>query len=821
MKLPANSSTGLFFFLSLVWGITPVWGALPPVTCPAGSPIGNVDLRVVSPGRSESLPLRTINRLNEGDTVVYTPILRTGEKRPGEVSLVLAPSVPASKDETILVLEPRPAAKLTEWKISRKIAVAAFVYGPDGLNRGKVQTFLKKDNDLVAQLADYAEKTTQTEALIQALTDASNSPVAMNAALQGFASQYGLSSKIDKTQPADQQAMTLFRTVNPAMESADPLASELSQRVGETASIATSLAGLFFGSPVGLAAGGTAMVMELKALAFPRTDLRSLLAEKLPNDGMAFCGKRTAAPPHTKIAYLWASRIPNIAPPSITIGIANSLPAGQKSPVPVELADTDWKYVDRIRRWQLTSEGRPALPVNVKRSGEEKALELDLTKVKISSGTYRLAASWDWDQFSANGEVHVQPLGELGAAHLDPLSQDQLIAGKGKVRAEIVGDDFEFVTGIQFQNANDEFSKPAGIPFLLPDGLRRGPQKHVDILLDTRDLDPGKYKLLVTQVDGRARSVSFNVLPSPPTISNLPLVIGRGETTRQVTLKGNHLDLLTKLQCEKATIILGSSVPQQSERTATLQVTQDLELGSAFDVTAFVAGYSEPIKLTNAVHVVGPRPSIESAKLSPPAETQIPIQAGELSAGVFVSGLLQVKNLENSSGLQLSCEGQEGNVTSLHMGEHSNVASLQQLAPDQIFLSFDTNGWPAGCTIQARIDNGPNGLSAPCKLGRLVRFPHVDSFQITSSEAQAGTFTGELTGTDLQNIERIGWNSASATSIIDLPSPIPGAGMKQLLRVKLPSGEPTPHAPLFIWLRGDKEGRPSSIRSLISASSVL
>src|SRR4051812_21601953 len=107
-----------------------IFAALPPVTCPAGAPIGNVDLRVVTNNHAEPLPLRTINRLTEGDTVRYNPILRTGEKRPGEVSLVLAPAVPASKDQTIVVLDPEPAGKPAEWKISRKISVVAFVYGP-------------------------------------------------------------------------------------------------------------------------------------------------------------------------------------------------------------------------------------------------------------------------------------------------------------------------------------------------------------------------------------------------------------------------------------------------------------------------------------------------------------------------------------------------------------------------------------------------------------------------------------------------------------------------------------------------------------------
>jgi hypothetical protein len=755
--------------------------------------------------------LRTINRLTEGDTVTYAPILRNGEKRTGEVSLVLAPAVPAAKGENVIVLDPKPAGKPAEWKITRKIDIAIFVYGPDGLSRGKVQTFLAKDSDLVAQLADYAEKTTQTEALIQALTATESSPVAVGAALQGFASQYGLSAKLDRTQSADQQAMALFKTVNPALEGSDPLAPGSYQRVGESVSLATSIAGLFFGSPVGLAAGGTAMVMDLRLMAFPRTDFRSSLAEKMPNDGLALCGKKTPPPPHTKIAYLWASRIPNTSPPTITIGNANSIPLTQKSPVPVEIAENDWKYIDRIRDWRLVGPDGKAAPVSVKPGGEGKSLEIDLSRAKLPPGAYRLTADWDWDTFTANGEVHVQNLADFGAAQLTSVAQDQLVAGKGKVQATINGADFEYVTDVQFQKMNDEFSKPAAVPFVLPMGLRRGPQPHMDILLDTKNLEPGKYKLLLRQVDGRAHDVPFRVLPPPPVVSNLPVIISRSDRSRQITLKGNHLELLTKLQSLGGSLTLGPSVPDQTERTAMFEAISDLKPGSAFEMHAFVSGRTEPILFKNAIHVVGPRPIIESAKLSPPSEISIPLLPGEVAAGVFLNGMLQVKNLERNSAVQLSCEGQDGNVATLGMGEHSSSASLQMLAADQVFLSFDTSRWPAGCTIQARIDNGPDGLSEPCRLGRLVRFPHVDSFQVISTETEAGIYSAELVGTDLQNIEKIGWDANNGTAVTDLPSPIPGAGMKQSLRVKLTTAEPMPHSPLYLWLRGDEQGRATNI----------
>jgi hypothetical protein len=801
----------IYSLLLLILHFEIAFSAPPPVTCPAGTPIGSVDLKVSTIGKPHALPLRTINRLTEGDTIAYEPILRPGEKRSGEVSIVLSPASPESKDQTIVVLDPRPANRPADWKISRKISVVAFVYGPDGLNRAKVRTLLAKNSDLVAQLADYAEKTAQTEALINTLAAAQGSPASTSAALQGFASQYGLNVKIDRTQPVDQQAMTLFRTVNPAMETSDPLASESSQSIGETAGIATSIAGLFFGSPVGLAAGGAAMVMDLRELAFPHTDFRSSLAEPLPGTGLALCAKTSAPGPHTKIAYLWASRIPNIAPPQITIGNANSIPVAQSSPIPVDIAETDWKYVDRIRDWQLIGDDKKTIPVDVKKLLDEKGLEIDLSKAKVPPGTYKLQADWDWDKFPIKGELQVQKFGNFASAHIDPLSQDQLIAGKGKIRAALTGSDFEFVTGVRYQKVNDEFAKPEAIPYVLPDGLRRGPQEHLDVLVDTKDLEPGKYELLLAQVDGHSHPVDFQVLPQPPSISNLPIVISRGDEARAVTLKGEHLDLLTKLETPKGSIELAPPLPQQNERTATIKVTEALKPGAAYNIEAFVAGHTEPLVFPDAIHVVGPRPLIANAKLSPPSEMPIPLEPGELAAGVFVSGMLDVKNLANSSAVELSCEGQDGNVVTVHMGEHTSSASLQQLGPGQVFLSFDTNGWPAGCTIEARVDNGPDGLSGACRLGRLVRFPRIDSFQIVSSEDATSTYVGQLIGTDLQNIEKIGWDSSNASVVTDLPSPIPGAGMQQSLKVKLPAAEPSPHAPLYLWLRGDQQGRLTTI----------
>jgi hypothetical protein len=95
--------------------------APPFVTCPAGAPIGAMDLQVQVGDRH--LPFRTINHLSEGDRLLYAPILRGKEKRPGEIALVLVPEKREPGQENILVTEPKPADKPQEWKVAQTISV--------------------------------------------------------------------------------------------------------------------------------------------------------------------------------------------------------------------------------------------------------------------------------------------------------------------------------------------------------------------------------------------------------------------------------------------------------------------------------------------------------------------------------------------------------------------------------------------------------------------------------------------------------------------------------------------------------------------------
>src|SRR5581483_1890589 len=206
--------------------------APPIVTCPAGGPLGAIDLQVQSPGSKDPLPFLNINHLSEGDTLLYSPILRGREKRPGEIALVMVPVKRDPDQDLVVVTDPKSADKPQQWKIPETMSLAGFVYGPAGLSKKKVKGFLSRDNVMIAQLADYAEKTAQTEALVQALSNSESSSASVNAALTGFASQYGFAVQLDKSAPPAVQAETLFATMNPQLATYNPLAPSTAANVG-------------------------------------------------------------------------------------------------------------------------------------------------------------------------------------------------------------------------------------------------------------------------------------------------------------------------------------------------------------------------------------------------------------------------------------------------------------------------------------------------------------------------------------------------------------------------------------------------------------
>jgi hypothetical protein len=786
--------------------------APPFAACPVGAPLGAVDLQVEA--GNQRLPFRTINHLTEGDTVHYAPVLRGKEKRTGEVALVLVPEKRGPGQEDILVTDPKPADEPQEWKMHQTISLAALVYAPSGLNRKRVAKFLSQDEVLIAQLADYADKTAQAQQLVATLSNSESSAASMNAALNGFAAQYGFAVQIDRSAPITAQASTVFAAMNPQLAVYNPLASKTAQSVGQTAGLATMAGTLFFGSPVGLAAGGTAMLLDLRAIAFPDTQFRASFAQVLvgSNSGLNLCGQLGPLPPHTRVAYIWASRIPNVSPPSIHIGNANFIPVGEKTPVPVDVPDPAWKYLDRAREWALVSNQGKKSPISVVKLANQRSLEVDLTKAKLAPGEYTLNGLWDWTPLKAAGTVHVLALDDFKTAHLDPASQDRLVAGSGKAPVTLWSTDFEFTIQVELQKLHDEFATPETIGFLLPKGLREGPQDHMDVQISTEGLTVGSYELLISQQDGKKHPVQFKVLPNPPKIDNLPVLLNQGIAVQHFMLKGERLGLITKLEASGADFKLDPAAENQTERSLTVELKSSPQPGTALAVKAYVQDRSEPVTLAGAVQITGPLPVIASSKLSLPSGMQISLHPDELPAGYTLNAMLDVRNIARSGVLRLSCAEGSGEQASLHIGEQTTHSSLQSLSPDQLFLAFDSSALPAGCLLQAAIDNGRGGSSQPFTLAHILRTPQIDSLTVSAAQPQNGMRQYQLIGQNLEMIQKLGWDQASLVDVSNLPTPLPGPGLKQSVEVNLPDPA-NPEAVLLVWLRGDKQARESTVKT--------
>jgi hypothetical protein len=783
----------IFFASQRLFGATEP----PPLICASGGAVATIDLEVISPSKSANkpLPMRTINRLEEGDTIRYKPVLRDHEERKGDVTLVLVPAdKKAAGRAGLLVFDPRPAAKAQTWKVPWRVSLAALVYGPSGLNVKKVESFLDRDDEMIGELADYADKTAKAEALITALSTPGTSRETMSAALDGFSSKFGASVTVLK--PAgtlNQNAMSAFATLDPATASYDPLAGQGTAPVGETAGLATSVAEMFFGTPVGLAAGGTALLMNLGAMAFPKSEFRSTFSQAMPNDEMGLCGKAGPAPLHTRVAFLWAMRVPNVGPPKLAVGKANSLPGAIKSPLPLTGGEADWKYLDRARNWTVQPDRGKAIPVKVQVLANTKSIEVELGK-DVKPGQYSLTADWDWDAFEVRGLFDVRPLEDFASVRLTPESQDKLVESNGKVAATLAGSDFEFVTKVEVKKLGDEFATASAVPFVLPQGLRDGVQDHMDIQMNTDALGAGAYRMSISQVDGKEHGVPLKILNLAPVIENLPVMVNQDIPQVSFELRGKRLELLRGIQLSQGSATMGLASADGTRRDVAFKFSKGIAPGTTVSMQALVADRSEPVTIADAARIVGPRPAIAGIELSQMPAQAIAIESGELPAGLALSAMLRVANLPASSEVQLECAGADGAAT---------TAKVEPLTANQLFLTLDTGAWPNGCLVQANIHSSI-GDSAPRRIGRIVEMPAIENLAADGSSAT-------LTGRRLETIAKLGWSDSSGVVVGDLPEPLGGDG-RQKLQVALPA-PPSADAVLYVWLRGDLKARATTVHA--------
>ena len=119
----------------------------------------------------------------------------------------------------------------------------------------------------------------------------------------------------------------------------------------------------------------------------------------------------------------------------------------------------------------------------------------------------------------------------------------------------------------------------------------------------------------------------------------------------------------------------------------------------------------------------------------------------------------------------------------------------------------------SGCQLAATITTESTGSSDPTVLGRIIRLPRIEKFALTEEKLSSTLYAGNLTGIDLQIIEKTGWDAKTGYPVQGIPTPVPGSNpQEQTLKVELPWPPPSPHAPIYVWLRGETTGRLTDVK---------
>lgn len=785
--------------------------AMEPLVCPGGAPLGRFELTVVPPEGGAPRPLQTVNRLMDGYRITWKPVQIDGiDKKKVRIALLLAPS----KGAKIIVFDPKPADQPAEWTAPFRTQIAAIVWGPEGLSKAKVAGLIAKNDELIGQLADYAEKTEEAQTIIESVNQqqrAQDLGLSVDSAVTGFASRFP-SARVDPTQPASAQLNQLVSGVNPALAGYDPLSQNPQQQAAQTAGLVAVVAGLFFGNGAGLAAGGGAVLVNLHSILFPQTQFLSALSPGTTGDAMGLCGSKAAAPPHTELAYLWATRLPDVEAPQISIPRTAHLAIGVKASFPLEVKAKNWDLAGRVQDWRLVSaDGKTTVSVPGKIDAKTKTLELDLMSGKLKPGDWKLAGNWDWDPLGVSGTLTLHDISHFDAVHLTPDSQDKLNPEAGTLDLQLAGADFEFLKKIEFKKQGDPFAQPEPVPFHLPKEPPDGPEPSVLIRMDAKPLTPGNYVFLLAQEDGKVHEAPFKVLPPPPSISNTPLVLNTGTEEQRLVLHGSGLDRIEQIFADNAEITLGDSGGGDT-RSVTVKVAPGVKAGTLIPLRLKVADFEDPVVVHDALTIAGPRPAITTVRESRQDNLGVALNDGEMAANSLVSFELNVLHASAISEIRLSC-GDDAPVRITAVGDDKLHARFIQESSRAVFLSFrpETVGQP-GCDVMATLVTPRDGNSEPRKLGSILLLPRIDSFQLTDQKAGDGLYTAVLQGQNLETIAKVGWDDQNGTAVTAIPAPVDGPGNKESLQIAAPWPAPAPHAPLYIWLRGEDKGRLTSAR---------
>jgi hypothetical protein len=752
-------------------------------------------LLVKSPAGGNLLPLRSVNNLVANSTISYEPVqLPDSLKKNGKLTLVI---VPADQDQRSVsgatVLEPRIAGATGEWTIPFQVGTLLLVFAPQGLDEKRVANLVSRDEDLIDDLARYAERTVRLEGTLeslQSLDDEFEIPVEdPSRALRG-------------NSPTEQALLTLTRALNPTSAYFNPLIA------GPTVGPQTRsgmAANMFFENAGGVFPGGGALIMA-KTWLMPDSEFRTVYAEPAAPDGLTLCAQKTLARTRNRVVYLWGYQLINAKAPQFQQSTDLTLASGARNSIAMRTgAMADWPLLDRVREWNLVNTAtNKEFQVNVRAIARGWA-EVDLRKTQVPPGSYRLKGRWDWDTVNPQGTWRVSTLGDLKQARLSPDSVARLVENSGLEPVEIEGTDFQFVERVRLKRAGTLGAINTDLEFRLPLGFRAGPQNKLELEINTDSFHAGAYLLSIQQTDGRSTEVPLRIAPLPPRISNLPLRLHLGETQQRLTLRGTDLDRLP------STIELPEGLRMQMLDGSDTERDAVVTMASAnFKPGSRVRAGSYGL----AFQVTGPKPRVTGVTASKPDEAPAALRDGELPSGSLVSFTIRAENVEAPASLVADCSDTSRSLGGfkIRLGERRAGGVKFDVAAGSgtYFAAFDPgSAGQSGCELQLSIESDASGKSAAVAAGRVVRLPKITELTWTEEKASSGTgYVAVLRGTDLEVIEKAGWEGQPGIDVTSSPRANGGADATQTLRVVLPWPPPSPLAPLAVWLRGDSGQQP-------------
>jgi hypothetical protein len=760
----------------------------PVLRAQAAECVGSVPITTfrlsASPSRSGSpvwMPIRQINNLPSGYRIRYQPGAVPADM--GKDAAVALWIVPKTGDGQMQVLAPAPAASSTEWNVPFDVSVVILVFAPQGFDEKRLTNLMTRDPALVSALAEYADQTNDLEATLEALRDLDDDT---EAALEpGRAST-----------PTELALLALVRALNPAVSSYDPFGS--GRRAGPTSMMGRG-ANLFFENAGGVVPGGE-ILPAAKQFLMPDTEFRSVYGAGAEAGSMTLCAQRQART-RNKVAYVWAYRLTNAPAPNAqivaTTGEIADVPIGIRAGVTLKLpAGKMWELLNRVTDWGLVSPaGGAPLHIEAHPSAATRELRLDLRNFSGLPGVYGIEGRWDWGAVRLKGSVRLHKLDDLTAATLTPESQDNLVIESGPVALDLTGANLRFIQRAWIHRPESERQIPVDLPV-----KRDGPADHLRVEVNTDGLHPGSYQLALLRVDGATTDIPVQILTSAPRIDSTNLRLNAGEPAQTILLQGADLDRIDALESPLATIELRAPNKANTQREAVVRLRPATLAGADLQLAAKVAGRKRPLPFPGVLQVVPAKPHITDARAAAPQDLLISLHDGEIPAGSFVSFTLRYEGAAKPS-LSLKCDG-------------APAASPQMYtvpAPGTLFFAADpgTIG-NTGCKLAAIIESQETGASEPFPLGNVVRVPHIEKFTVTNDPAPGG-YVAILEGWDLESIERTGWNATLGLPSTELPRSIAGQGAKQTLRIAMPWPSPTPKSPLFVFLRGESQGRVTHI----------